>query len=368
MRLISGSLISLALFACLTVTAVHAQGANSPATADESAFSVAVRQALAETEKGHFKEAQDILRKAATPKDPSAEYALATFLMRGMDHAQPNPQGGYLLKPDEADFTEGMTLMTHAAAHGFAIAQTALGWGYELGARLPRDFQIALGYYESAAAQGNASGRRGINRLRDGLGAWAKHKPSELEAQAEDASRALDYKSAFDLFKKAADFGSAPALYEVGVFYDQGRTVKADSAEALRWYAKAAQKSYPPAEWAMSGYGHLTTPDQASWLRKAADHRLTIAMLQLGGAMVNGAPGVAKDEPAGLKLIRQAADRDDTFAKLAIAQIYFVGRPGFLAKDQSKAVRLATEAMQDGNPAAAELLRKMNEAKQQQAK
>jgi len=42
--------------------------------------------------------------------------------------------------------------------------------------------------------------------------------------------------------RKAADQGYAPAQRQLGAFYEQGRGVPADRAEASKWYALAADK------------------------------------------------------------------------------------------------------------------------------
>src|SRR5690606_14815315 len=50
-----------------------------------------------------------------------------------------------------------------------------------------------------------------------------------------------DYKRAAFWFRQSADQGIANARYNLGVLYHQGLGVKADLAEAIKWYQAAAK-------------------------------------------------------------------------------------------------------------------------------
>ena len=69
---------------------------------------------------------------------------------------------------------------------------------------------------------------------------------TEAEAQYELGMRyykAKDYKRAIDCFRIVAEQGDAKAQYSLGVMYDDG-----DKTEAMKWYRKAAQQGYIPAQ------------------------------------------------------------------------------------------------------------------------
>jgi TPR repeat protein len=49
-----------------------------------------------------------------------------------------------------------------------------------------------------------------------------------------------DYAQARRWYQKAADAGSAEAMYRLGEMYEEGEGVTQDYAQARRWYQKAA--------------------------------------------------------------------------------------------------------------------------------
>ena len=60
------------------------------------------------------------------------------------------------------------------------------------------------------------------------------------------ASNKGDYKSAFSLFKKAAERGISEAQFNVGLSYAIGKGVLQDYTEAVRWYKLPPCSSLPP--------------------------------------------------------------------------------------------------------------------------
>ena len=61
-------------------------------------------------------------------------------------------------------------------------------------------------------------------------------------------------------FRKAADQGFAPAQYNLGLIYANGRGVPVDYAEAFKWFTGAADKEFALAQSKIgimyqSGYG-----------------------------------------------------------------------------------------------------------------
>ena len=60
------------------------------------------------------------------------------------------------------------------------------------------------------------------------------------DADADAALVRKDYLTAFSKYKSAAAKNNANAQYNLGVMYNNGRGVKQDYAEAVRWYKLAA--------------------------------------------------------------------------------------------------------------------------------
>jgi hypothetical protein len=62
----------------------------------------------------------------------------------------------------------------------------------------------------------------------------------DLVDQAQVAYEKRDYARAYKLYSRAAEVGSAVAMFQLGSMNEHGHGVKADIASAARWYQKAA--------------------------------------------------------------------------------------------------------------------------------
>ena len=84
------------------------------------------------------------------------------------------------------------------------------------------------------------------------------------------------------------------ADYANGLKYERGDNVTVNYQTAMEWYRKAADAGYPPAELSvgilyMAGRGTPKDPKQAAdWFRRAAEHGLPEAQVQLAGDVLSG--------------------------------------------------------------------------------
>jgi TPR repeat protein len=107
-----------------------------------------------------------------------------------------------------------------------AGAQNNIGVMYDNGRGVAKDEAQAVAWYHKAADQGDASAQYHLGlRYADGLGGVPKD-----EAQA-----AVWY-------RKAADQGHAGAQNNLGALYANGQGVQQSYTQAVRWYARAAQR------------------------------------------------------------------------------------------------------------------------------
>src|SRR5439155_481951 len=89
-------------------------------------------------------------------------------------------------------------------------------------------------------------------------------------------------------YQKAADQGFAPAQVNIGASYEAGDGVPQDYGEAMRWLRKAADQGYPLGQHnigALYENGHGVEQDNAEamrWYRMAADQGLDRAQYQVG--------------------------------------------------------------------------------------
>ncbi len=122
-----------------------------------------------------------------------------------------------------------------------------------------------------------------------------------------------DYETAFSIWKQLAKRNNAEAICKIGVCYDYGHGVLEDTAEAVKWYRKAADLGLPDAMNFLGEcyfYGSGVTQDSAKmieWYLKAADLGQTDAMNNLGDCYRYG-QRVTQDHAEAVKWYHKAAD------------------------------------------------------------
>ena len=105
---------------------------------------------------------------------------------------------------------------------------------------------------------------------------------------------------AFDLFRRAAEQGFAPAQNNLAYFYERGLKVPVNVERALAWYRRAAEQGFAPAEnnlGVLLAFGVGLDHDDASavaWFRRAAEAGDAEAAVNLAFMLANG-KGVVRD-------------------------------------------------------------------------
>jgi TPR repeat protein len=151
------------------------------------------------------------------------------------------------------------------------------------------------------------------------------------------------------LLQNAANLGNVRAMYELGFAYSIGRGE--DPAEAARFYRQAADLGHAKAAYSLSiayiaGKGvEKNLAEAVVYSRKAAALGHVPAMRQLG-ALYRGDWGggtAAKDIGEAVKFYRKAVSLGDGNAMLDLAKMYRHGEYG-LAQDSAEALRLYRSA------------------------
>ena len=130
---------------------------------------------------------------------------------------------------------------------------------------------------------------------------------------------AKDYVEAVKWYRKAAEQNFAPAQFNLGYCYANGQGVKKDKEEAVEWYRKAAEQNYIPAQsnlgWCYdNGSGVAKDYGEAvKWYRKAAVQGHAEAQYNLGCCYANG-QGVARDKVEAYAWFSWAAKADSDAA------------------------------------------------------
>jgi localization factor PodJL len=137
-------------------------------------------------------------------------------------------------------------------------------------------------------------------------------KSDIAERQAEPAYASRDYAKAAQAYREMADVGNPYGQYALSLLYLEGKGVRQDQAESLRWMEKAAESGYPAANFSL-GLRHLQgksglkkDPKAAvAFFEKAAASEDEVSMFYLGMLHAKGL-GVAPNATEALRWFRMA--------------------------------------------------------------
>lgn len=91
-------------------------------------------------------------------------------------------------------------------------------------------------------------------RLAEQGESWAQHNLGWMYENGHGVSR--DYEEAVTWYRKAADAGLANSQYNLGVMYANGHGVRQDYKEAATWYRKAADQNFADGQYNL-GWAYL---------------------------------------------------------------------------------------------------------------
>jgi len=171
----------------------------------------------------------------------------------------------------------------------------------------------------------------------------AEMKAEEIYNQGMELLKSKDLTNAFYKIKQSAEFGFAPAQYQIGNMYRMGVGTTNDFDQAFNWFQKAADQGN------VAGINGLAVLyDNGQGVTKDTSHALSLyidaakkgsdkAQVNLGLKYMNG-EGVNKDLIQAAKLLRQAADQDNPSGAYNLGCIYMLGGEGITA-DQTESFR-----------------------------
>src|SRR5277367_1878958 len=185
------------------------------------------------------------LHSLAEHGDPVAQYMLADSYLHNYSTTS---------NPTNEELQSAIKLLRASAAQGNASAEYRLGYLYEHGLDVSRDYEKARENYLAAAQQGHSSAENNLASLYQRGQGVPKNLAKAYEWYLSSAGHGnpvgqcnlasmyylgngipRDYKEAARWFRAAADSGSADAQNSMGVLYYKGLGVTADYSEAARW-------------------------------------------------------------------------------------------------------------------------------------
>lgn len=160
-----------------------------------------------------------------------------------------------------------------------------------------------------------------------------------------------DYAEALKWYRRAGDQGFAPAQFNLGLVYELGRGVPVDERQAFKHYLLAAEQGFGAALFNVgnmyaTGRGVAQDHYEANlWYRQAAEKGLVEAQYNLGLAYEAGR-GVKQDETQAARWYRQAAERGFPLALYNLGLLFEDGRG--VAQDYAAAAGLYRAAASQG--------------------
>ena len=169
------------------------------------------------------------------------------------------------------------------------------------------------------------------------------------------------YIKALNSFYVLAKKGDAEAQFNVGMIYENGKGVKVDLVEAIRWYEKSAKQGKGAAQYNLAQIyyekGRQSEPhayEKAKyWYEKAIEREVKEAYNNLAVLYMKGL-GVKKNEQKAFELFSKAAELGDNKAQVNVAVMYAWGKD--VKHDKMKAYENLKKALKNGQSEASEYL------------
>ena len=129
-----------------------------------------------------------------------------------------------------------------------------------------------------------------------------------------------------------AEAGDVRAAFMLGGLLSSGRAGMRDDSEALRWFRVAASAGLPVAQYNMAlmlSAGRGAERDYAEalrWYEAAGEQGMAEAGFNAAMLLLNGAPGVPREQTRGVDWLRRAADRGLAQAEYNLGVLREFGR------------------------------------------
>lgn len=176
-----------------------------------------------------------------------------------------------------------------------------------------------------------------------------------LYAQSYEEGRAAyiagDYDEAFNILEPLAEDGNSEAQKMLGIMYDYGHGVTANSEKALYWYLLSAEQGHPAVQYQVGakyfrGDGvKQNYQEAAKWWEQAANGGQVDAQFNLGLMYFRGLSIEPDDERAAF-LFSQAAEQGHGHAQYSLAVMYAFGRG--VDKDYAQALQWFQKSADQG--------------------
>ena len=342
-------------------------------------------------------------QEAVKHNDPNAQSNLAHAYKEGLLGLKADPEKAFELykKAAEQDNVDAMFEVAEYYNASYLTAQKSVEWyqkaadaghgeamfelaqKYENGSNVEKDSAKAKEYYKKAAEVGceraikrEEESHSYMNWLDETGQRFRADTPDDayasfMEDLQKDASNGLDLaqkllgncyfdgkgvkqdnKEAVKWTRMAAGQGNVLAQYNMGYSYYNGLGVPHDYREAVNWYKKSAEQGYAHAQFLLglcydNGQGVPHDYGEAvKWYKKAAEQGFARAQCNLGYCYEAG-QGVPQDYREAVKWYKKAAEQGDMYAQKNLGKCYYNGQG--VQQNYGEAVKWYKKAAEQGN-------------------
>lgn len=281
----------------------------------------------------------------------------------------------------KGDFGQMLKIMHSLANEGNSKAQSRMGYMYERGIGVAKDYRKAAEWYIKAIQNGSkrAYARVGFLHAR-GLGVPQNYdealkylrKAVELESGLGYARLAYlyeigkgveqNYTRSVEYYKKAAEKGNGFGIARLGFMYQKGLGVDEDHDKAAELYKRAAHKGNPHG---MARVGNMYLRGISVYKDHEKAYRYLLAAVERGnpfgfaklGFMYEKGLHVDEDMNKAIELYRKGAEMKSTFAQFRMGHVYHKGMG--VEKDRDEAINWYRLAANKGHAKAQRRLEKL---------
>ena len=259
-------------------------------------------------------------------------------------------------KDVDRNMTEAIKWWTKAADYGDEESMVKIGRCYEKGDGVEKDLDEAVKWWQMAIDEGGRDFQKNYASLCEYVSSYQKAKKGDPEEIYKLGRKYMDKSKKEDendpnaieavaLYRKAAELGSANAMYQLSSCYMDGiGGVKQDFDEAIKWTQNALDHGYGDSETEEQRERALIAPrariSLANSIKKLiadAESGDPKAMLRLGDRIISGTYHMKKDEAEGVKWYRKAAEQGSTEAMIELGNCY---RDGIgVEKDEYESIK-----------------------------
>lgn len=243
---------------------------------------------------------------------------------------------------ENISYAQALEWYKKAADKGSALANFKIGYLYDNGEGVKKDYKLAMESYKIAEEK----------KLPEAMAAigWLYYNGHGVK---KDKARAIEYfKTVLPIYKEKADKGDITAMQGISAFYLQGEVLPKDFAKSFEWSMKAANAGSARSMCEVGlyyqlGYGVKKDYEKSvEWMIKSAGRGFSFAMMCLGGAYYSGI-GVTKNDAKAIEWLLKAADHGNAEAMVNAGVFYFqgIGVPA----NSEKGVALFLQAADRGN-------------------